>query len=253
MRKSTIGVYVQVMLAVVLMCGTAAMGETRSDTLITASGPLKITLLGHASLMLGYGGKTIYVDPWSKMADYSKLPKADLVLVTHHHRDHLDSAALKIVMTDRAIVIMTKKCAELAGETVKSPVIMANGDVKEVAGLKIEAVPAYNLVHMRSQGTPYHPKGIGNGYVISFGDKRLYVAGDTENIPEMKALKDIDVAFLPMNLPYTMDSAMAADAAKAFKPKILYPYHTKFSTEEQVPGFLKLMKGVQGIEIRASK
>ena len=98
-----------------------------------------------------------------------------------------------------------------------------------------------------------HPKGTGNGYVLTFGDTRVYVAGDTENTPEMKGQKEIDVAFLPMNLPYTMDSAMAADAAKAFKPKILYPYHTLFSSENQVPGFLKLMKGFPGVEIRVSK
>ena len=102
---------------------------------------------------------------------------------------------------------------------------MANGDVKTVAAMTIEAVPAYNLVHKRGSGEPFHPKGQGNGYVITFGDKRVYVAGDTENTPEMKALKDIDIAFLPMNLPYTMTPEMVADAAEAFKPKILYPYH----------------------------
>ena len=129
---------------------------------------------------------------------------------------------------------------------------MTNGQVKTVAGIKVEAVPAYNLVHMRSAGQPYHPKGEGNGYIITLGDKRVYVAGDTENTPEMKALNNIDVAFLPMNLPYTMDSAMAADAAKTFKPKILYPYHTLFS-QDQVSGFVELMKGVGGVEIRILK
>jgi L-ascorbate metabolism protein UlaG (beta-lactamase superfamily) len=253
MIRSTISTGVLVLLAAVLICNTVALGGTRSDTLPTAAGPLEITLLGHGSLMLSFGGKTIYVDPWSMQADYSKLPKADLILVTHHHRDHLDPVALDKVITKRTMMVMSKKCAELAGDTVKAQIIMANGDVKTVAGLRIEAVPAYNLVHMRSPGQPYHPKGVGNGYVILFGNKRVYVAGDTENTPEMKALKKIDVAFLPMNLPYTMDSTMAADAAKAFKPKILYPYHTLFSSEDQVAGFLKLMQGVPGIEIRVSK
>jgi L-ascorbate metabolism protein UlaG (beta-lactamase superfamily) len=253
MKRSQISAGMLVLLAAVLVFNTAALGETRSDTLPTVGGPLKITLLGHASLMLSFGGKTIHVDPWSRMADYSKLPKADLILVTHHHRDHLDLVAIDNVMTKSTILVMSKKCAELAGDTLKTQIIMANGDVKTVAGLRIEAVPAYNLVHMRSPGLPYHPKGVGNGYVILFGNKRVYVAGDTENIPEMKALKKIDVAFLPMNLPYTMDSAMAADAAKAFKPKILYPYHTRFSSQDQVPGFLKLMKGVPGVEIRVCK
>ena len=253
MKRSRISTGALVLLTAVLLFHPIAPGEARSDTLSTVAGPLEITLLGHASLILKFDGKTIYVDPWSMMADYSKLPKADLIIVTHHHRDHLDPVALDKVITENTLMVMPKKCMALAGHRGKAPILMANGDVKTVAGLRIEAVPAYNLVHMRSPDQPYHPKGVGNGYVIVFGNKRVYVAGDTENTPEMKALKEIDIAFLPMNLPYTMDSAMAADAAKAFKPKILYPYHTRFSSEDQVPGFLKLMEGVSGIEIRMSK
>lgn len=127
---------------------------------------------------------------------------------------------------------------------------MQNGDVKTVDGLKIEAVPAYNLVHMRSEGVPFHPKGNGNGYVITFGDIRIYVAGDTENIPEMKQLKDIDVAFLPMNLPYTMTPEMVADAARAFKPKVLYPYHYGKTDPSKL---VELMKDTPEVEIRIRK
>jgi L-ascorbate metabolism protein UlaG (beta-lactamase superfamily) len=127
---------------------------------------------------------------------------------------------------------------------------MHNGDVKTIEGLKIEAVPAYNLVHMRSEGVPFHPKGSGNGYVITFGDKRIYVAGDTENIPEMKKLKDIDYAFLPMNLPYTMTPEMVADAAKAFKPKILYPYHYGKTNPAKL---VALMEDTSQVEIRIRK
>ena len=127
---------------------------------------------------------------------------------------------------------------------------MNNGDVKTVQGLKIEAVPAYNIVHMRSKETPFHPKGIGNGYVITFGDKRVYVAGDTENVPEMKGLREIDIAFLPMNLPYTMTPEMVADAAKDFKPRILYPYHYgKTDTSKLVD----LLKDTGEIEVRIRK
>jgi len=122
-----------------------------------------------------------------------------------------------------------------------------NGDVKTVEGLKIEAVPAYNIVHKRDTGQPFHPKGVGNGYIITFGDKRAYVAGDTENIPEMKGLKNIDIAFLPMNLPYTMTPEMVADAAKAFKPKILYPYHFGETDTSKV---VSLLKGIPEIEVR---
>jgi L-ascorbate metabolism protein UlaG (beta-lactamase superfamily) len=124
---------------------------------------------------------------------------------------------------------------------------MKNGDVQTIAGLTIEAVPAYNLVHMHSSGVPFHPKGVGNGYVITFGDKRVYVAGDTENVPEMKDLERIDIAFLPMNLPYTMTPEMVADAAKAFKPKILYPYHYGKTDTSQL---VNLLQGYEEIEVR---
>jgi L-ascorbate metabolism protein UlaG (beta-lactamase superfamily) len=119
-----------------------------------------------------------------------------------------------------------------------------------VEGLQIEAVPTYNLVHKRNTGEPFHPKGVGNGYVVTFWDKRVYVAGDTENIPEMKQLKNIDIAFLPMNLPYTMTPEMVADAAKSFSPKILYPYHTG---ETDTSKLVNLLKVSPGIEVRIRK
>jgi L-ascorbate metabolism protein UlaG (beta-lactamase superfamily) len=184
----------------------------------------------------------IHVDPFSRLADYSKLPKADLILITHEHGDHLDAKALENVRTPKTILILTATCA--AG--VKDGIVMQNGDVRTVGGLQIEAVPAYNLVHMRSEGVPYHPKGIGNGYVITFHDKRVYIAGDTENIPEMKALKNIDCAFLPMNLPYTMTPEMVADAARAFEPKILYPYHYG---ETDPSKLVELMKDAPQVEV----
>lgn len=221
----------------------AAQGSFQTDILKTSQGDLEITFIGHGSLMFTFNGKVIHVDPFSKLAEYSKLPKADMLLITHEHRDHLDLKAVEAVRTDKTVLVLTETCAA----RLKGGIIMENGDTKTVGGLKIEAVPAYNLVHMRSEGVPFHPKGIGNGYVITFGDKRVYVAGDTENIPEMKKLERIDCAFLPMNLPYTMNPEMVADAAKAFKPKILYPYHygdTDTSNIEQ------LMKDTQDVEIR---
>ena len=127
---------------------------------------------------------------------------------------------------------------------------MKNGDIRIVKGLTIEAVPAYNLVHKRDNGQPFHPKGQGNGYVITFGDKRVYIAGDTENTPEMKALEAIDCAFLPMNLPYTMTPEMVADAAKAFKPKILYPYHYGKTDPAEL---VDLLKDEKDIEVRIRK
>jgi L-ascorbate metabolism protein UlaG (beta-lactamase superfamily) len=215
----------------------------QKDTLTASTGPLVITFIGHGTLMLQHAGWTIHIDPVGGFADYAKLPKADLVLITHHHGDHLDPAALEQVVSEKTIVIQTKLCAE------KYPKgkVMANGDTRKEAGIAIEAVPAYNLVHKRPDGTPFHPKGEGNGYVLTFGDTRVYIAGDTENTPEMKALKNINVAFLPMNLPYTMTPEMVADAAKAFRPGILYPYHYGKTD----PGLLgTLLKDTKDIEVR---
>jgi len=217
-----------------------------TDVIKTAGGKLEITFIGHGTLMFTFGGKIIHVDPFSRLTDYSKQPQADMILLTHEHRDHLDLKALDSLRTDKTKIILTKNCAQ----QVKGGIIMQNGDVKTVDGLKIEAVPAYNLVHMRSEGVPFHPKGNGNGYVITFSDIRIYVAGDTENIPEMKQLKNIDVAFLPMNLPYTMTPEMVADAARAFKPKVLYPYHYGKTDPSKL---VELMQDTPQVEIRIRK
>jgi L-ascorbate metabolism protein UlaG (beta-lactamase superfamily) len=191
------------------------------DTFQTSGGELEITFVGHGTLMMEFAGKVIHVDPVGREADYSTMPEADLVLVTHGHGDHLDEGAIDLLRKPGTEVIAPGSCAsQVPGATT-----MNNGDVGEACGLGIEAVPAYNIEHMRSPGMPFHPSGEGNGYIITFGDMRVYVAGDTENTPEMKALQDIDIAFLPMNLPYTMTPEMVADAAKAFRPRILYPYH----------------------------
>jgi len=231
----------------ITMEATGFAGNTfETDVVKTAKGELEITFIGHGTLMFTFGGKIIHVDPFSRLADYSKLPQADLILLTHEHRDHLDLKALDSLRTDRTKIILTENCTQ----QVKGGIIMQNGDVKTVDGLKIEAVPAYNLVHMRSEGVPYHPQGNGNGYVITFGDKRIYVAGDTENIPEMKQLRDIDYAFLPMNLPYTMTPEMVADAAKAFKPRVLYPYHYGKTDPSKL---VELMKDTPEVEIRIRK
>ena len=230
----------------ILAFTVAAQGDFETDIIKTSAGNLEITFIGHGTLFFTFGGKVIHVDPWTKLADYTKLPKADVILLTHDHRDHLDPKALDSVRTEKTTVVLTETCAS----KVTGGIIMNNGDVKTVEGLKIEAVPAYNIVHMRSKGKPFHPKGIGNGYVITFGDKRVYVAGDTENVPEMKELKEIDIAFLPMNLPYTMTPEMAADGAKAFKPKILYPYHYG---KTDTSNLVDLLKDTKGIEVRIRK
>ena len=214
------------------------------DIIKTSAGDLKITFIGHGTLMFTFGGKVIHIDPVTREADYTKLPKADLILVTHEHGDHLDRKAIEQIQTDKTKLVYTKTCASKLG----GGIVMKNGDVKTVEGFIIEAVPAYNIVHKRDSGEPFHPKGIGNGYIITFGDKRVYVAADTENIPEMKKLEGIDVAFLPMNLPYTMTPEMVADAVIAFKPKILYPYHYGDTDTSILINILKMYNYNQLIE-----
>ena len=226
-----------------LFFAAAAHGEFETDIIKTAQGDLEISHIGHGSLMFRFQKKVIHIDPFSRLADYSKLPKADLILITHEHRDHLDPVALEAIRKDNTLIVVTPTCKE----SYPGDIIMGNGDIKTVQGFPLEAVPTYNIVHMRGNGAPFHPKDIGNGYILTIGDKRIYVAGDTENTPEMKQLKRIDVAFLPMNLPYTMTPEMVADAAKAFKPKVLYPYHTG---ETDITQLVNLMKDSTEIEVR---
>jgi L-ascorbate metabolism protein UlaG (beta-lactamase superfamily) len=236
-------------MSVVFLCATigiAAEKSFESDTIKTSKGDLVITCVGHATLIMTYGGKVIHIDPFARMADYSKLPKADLILVTHEHSDHLDIKAIDLIKTAKTEFVIT----ETVAKQIKGGIVLKNGDVKTVQGLKIEAVPAYNIVNMSSPGVPFHAKGVGNGYIITFGDKRVYIAGDTENTPEMKALRNIDIAFLPMNLPYTMTPDMVADAAKAFRPKILYPYHYGKTDTSKL---LDLLKDEKSIEVRIRK
>lgn len=216
------------------------------DRIKTPSGDIEITFIGHGTLMLEFGGKTIHIDPWTQQADYTKLPKADVILVTHDHRDHLDTQAIEAVRTEHTELVLAQTCTK----NVTGGLVMKNGDVKTVAGMKIEAVPAYNLVNKRENGQPFHPKGSGNGYVLTLGGKRVYVAGDTENTPEMKSLKDIAAAFLPMNLPYTMTPEMVADAAKAFRPQVLYPYHMGDTDPSRL---VELMKDEEDVAIRIRK
>jgi L-ascorbate metabolism protein UlaG (beta-lactamase superfamily) len=221
---------------------TGQEGGTQ-DVIATSEGDLTITFIGHGTLMFEYGGRVIHMDPVGREGDYTTLPDADLILVTHEHGDHLDPSAIaEILGADTEIVVSTSCEGRLEGAR-----IMGNGDKAVAAGFAIEAVPAYNIQHMRAPGQPYHPKGSGNGYIIDFGDVRVYVAGDTENTPEMMALEGIDIAFLPMNLPYTMTPEMVADAAKVFRPGILYPYHFGETDTDEL---LRLMADEEDIEVR---
>ncbi len=190
------------------------------DTIQGSGGQITIQPVMHAAVQIRYGNQVITVDPTAMGGDYNTLPKADIVLVTDIHGDHLDPAT--IVKASKPNVTVVAPSA--AAPQIKGATVMANGETKTISGVSIEAVPMYNLQRGPSAGQLFHTKGRGNGYVVNVGGKRLYFAGDTECIPEMKALKNIDVAFIPMNLPYTMPPSEAAECVKAFKPKITYPY-----------------------------
>ncbi len=204
------------------------------DVFKTSDGELAITFIGHGTLMMEHNGKVIHIDPVGQYTDYSNLPKADLVLITHHHGDHLDAQAIEKIRKPSTQVVLTASCLS----KIPDGTTMKNGDSGVFAGIKVEAIPAYNIKHERSPGMPFHPKGEGNGYLIRCDNLTVYIAGDTENIPEMKLLKNIDIAFLPMNLPYTMTPEMVADAARSFRPKILYPYHFGNTDLSTLPGLL---------------
>lgn len=203
----------------------------KADVYETRDGELKVTLVGHGSLMLEYQGKIIHVDPYSQVADYSKLPKADLLLITHEHGDHLDTAAISAIWKENMKLITTKVVNDILGYGE----ILNNGNGMTWNNIFIHAVPAYNIVNKKPDGEAYHPKGRGNGYVMTFGDKKVYIAGDTENIPEMDGLKgQIDIAFMPKNLPYTMTDEMFIDAVKKVEPRIVYPYHMSEFNQDKI-------------------
>jgi L-ascorbate metabolism protein UlaG (beta-lactamase superfamily) len=190
----------------------------------TSAGVVKITPVNHASLMIEGGGKIIQVDP-TGAGNYDGLPPADIILITDIHGDHMDPKALPKVQKEGTVIF----APEAVAKTVTTATVIRNGETKMAGDWKIEAIPMYNLKRGPSEGKLFHDKGRGNGYVLTYGGKRIYISGDTEGIPEMRALKNIDVAFVCMNLPYTMPPAEAAEAVRAFHPKVVYPYHYRGS------------------------
>ena len=227
-----------------LLCALATVLWTKpleTDTFKTKSGKdVVITFIKHGSLMLSYNGKYIQIDPVSQYADYQSFPKADVILITHEHADHLDLQAIQAVSKNQTEVLIN----ESGYKKLEKGNILKNGDETFILGdVKVEAVPAYNTTAGREM---YHPRHRDNGYVLTFDGLRIYVAGDTEDIPELKELKEIDVAFLPVNQPYTMTVDQAARAARMFSPKVLYPYHYGSTAIDELPAKLK----GSGVEVR---
>ncbi|HEX9511544.1 MAG TPA: MBL fold metallo-hydrolase [Puia sp.] len=193
------------------------------DIISTTKGALTIQPIVHASLVLSMKGLTIYADPSGGTANYAGLPSPDLILITDIHGDHFDPATIAAVKGGNTVLVVPKAVADKMPDSIKMKVvILNNGDEKPFSGISIAAIPMYNLPE---SPTAMHTKGRGNGYILTIGGKKIYLSGDTQGIPEMRALKNIDIAFVCMNLPYTMDVNEAADAVLAFKPKIVYPYH----------------------------
>jgi L-ascorbate metabolism protein UlaG (beta-lactamase superfamily) len=211
-----------------------------TETIKTKAGDLKITPVMHATMILEAGGQVVIVDP--AMGDLKTAPKADVILVTDIHDDHLSAYQINQLKKVGTTVIIPGAAAS----EVKDGVVMKNGEKKTIGAWTFEAIPMYNEKRGPAPGQLFHDKGRGNGYVITYGGTRIYIAGDTEGIPEMRALKNIDVAFIPMNLPYTMPPEEAADAVKAFKPKVVYPYHYMGA---DLKVFENALKGT-GIEVR---
>ncbi|HTZ21672.1 MAG TPA: MBL fold metallo-hydrolase [Opitutaceae bacterium] len=206
----------------------------------TAGGDLGIQPINHSALRFEYRGRQYYVDPAGR-ADWANLPKADAIFITHEHGDHLSPPTIALLKKEGTLIFANASSVKEAGLGT----VIEVGEKKSVFDIVVEAVPAYNLTPDRLQ---FHPKARkDNGYVLTFGGKRVYVAGDTEGTPEMKALQHIDIAFLPINLPYTMLPKDAAEAARAFKPKILYPYHQGKSDPTEVR---RLLADMPEIEVR---
>jgi L-ascorbate metabolism protein UlaG (beta-lactamase superfamily)/rhodanese-related sulfurtransferase len=214
------------------------------DVFKTKSGKtVKFYALVHASIRMVYDGKEIEIDPVKKLGNrtinYAAMPKADYLFVTHEHGDHFDKEAIRLLSADKTCLVMNSRCAEMYG----TGEMMSNGQSMTIDDIKVEAVPAYNTSEGRQQ---FHPKGRDNGYILTVDGLRIYIAGDTEDIPEMATIKDIDIAFLPCNQPYTMTTEQLVRAAKMIKPKVLFPYHYGQTDVKGVPAQLK----GDGIDVR---
>jgi len=236
---------IMVLLSMLTMAASSLSGQYKSDVVKTSGGDLEMFFIGHGTLMFEYNGLVIHIDPVMREADYKELPDADLILVTHQHGDHLDLNAIDHILKKETKVVMTQACMNQLEDFEAA--VMKNGEKETILGIGVEALPAYNIEHMRSAGKPFHPKGEGNAYLLSFGDTRVLIGGDTENVPELKALEDVRIAFLPMNLPYTMTPEMVADLALAMRPEILYPYHYGRTDPQEL---VKLLKEEKEIEVR---
>ena len=231
--KSRKTIRLSIALAAAMLGGLAgaAAAQITGDVIATSQGDLVIHPIDHATFVMGWNGKAIYVDPVGGADRFAGLPAPDLILVTDIHGDHMSAETLEAIVAPQTTIVAPAAVAgrlpaSLTGQTIS----LANGETSMLDDIGVEGVPMYNLTQDRLR---FHDKGRGNGYVVSMGGTRVYVAGDTEDVPEMRALQNIDVAFVPMNLPYTMTEEQAASGVTAFNPDIVYPYHFQGSDVEK--------------------
>lgn len=234
-------------LAVAALVALAATAQAQVQTFTTSAGPVKITPIYHATMRIEAGGKVIYIDP-CKPTNFAGMPAADLIIFTDVHGDHVDmgGASTKAVSKDGTVIWAPSAVAKF----VPNATVIGNGDSKKWDKWTIEAIPMYNMKRGPAEGKFFHDKGRGNGYVMTYGGKRFYISGDTEAIPEMTALKNIDVAFVCMNLPYTMTPDEAAGAVKTFHPKVVIPYHYREQNGPADVNAFKTALAGTGIEVR---
>jgi L-ascorbate metabolism protein UlaG (beta-lactamase superfamily) len=224
---------------------TASAAATPTDLFSTSAGQLKVTPVHHGTVLFEHAGKVVMIDPWSE-GKLDGLPKADVVLITDIHPDHFDAKALEKVKKANAVIV----APPVVAQKVPGAVVLRNGERQTVAGLSVLAVPMYNKKRGPAPGKLFHDKGRGNGYVLTFGETKVYLSGDTECIDEMRALRDIEVAFVSMNLPYTMPPAEAAECIKAFRPKVVFPYHFRGSNLDELRSALAAEKDIE-VRIRS--
>jgi L-ascorbate metabolism protein UlaG (beta-lactamase superfamily) len=212
----------------------------------TAEGDVIIHPINHATFVMEWGSRMIYVDPVGGSSRFTGLPRADLILVTHDHSDHYDNTTLTAVKQTNTVIVAPAAVVQKLTTALKPlAVTLTNGAGLDTLDCRVDAVPAYNLT------VSNHPKGVGNGYVLTLGGKRIYISGDTEDTPELRALEAIDIAFVCMNLPYTMSVTKAASAVRQFRPRVVYPYH--YSGGSDVNQFKRLVGMDLGIEVRLRK
>lgn len=235
----------RLLLSLTLLLVLFPLAILAADSIATLNGKLSIQPIQHATFAIRWGGKLMVVDPVGPVKQFQPLGAPDLILLTDIHGDHLSKETLEALARPQTKLVAPPSVVEqLPGNLKERTTTLGNGAKQQVDEIGIEAIPAYNVTPDRQK---FHAKGRGNGYVLTLGEKRVYISGDTEPVPEMLGLRDIDVAFVCMNLPYTMTVEQAADAVRVFKPKIVYPYHYRGSDLEK---FKQLLSSEPGIDVR---